>query len=95
MALNETGANENYGSICAGPCPTPNQRNGLPCGECPVCGSFWMPTWGGTGVAFMRIDGDVYRRWLAENGYGVQPDGRTVPLPGVGQLPNVRVVLPS
>ena len=54
-----------------------------------------MPCWGGTAVQYARISREDYQRWLAENGYGVQPDGRTVPLPGVAKLPNVRVVLPS
>lgn len=50
-----------------------------------------MPVWGGTAYAIMRISGEDYRRWLAENGYGIRPDGRTVPVPALQVLPNVRV----
>jgi len=69
------------GVVCAA-CPT--QR-----GECPLCGSFWMPVWGGTVYRIARISAEEYRRWMAENGYGVQPDGRTVPVPALQVLPNV------
>jgi hypothetical protein len=61
----------------------------MPLGECPVCGSFWIVTWGETSYRIYRISAEDYKRWMAENGYGVLPDGRTVPVPALQVLPNV------
>lgn len=70
-------------SLCAA-CPTPDRRYGLPCGECPICGTFWTPTQAhnGTGYGIVGISREDYRAWMQANGHGTTP-------PALHLLPNV------